>query len=68
VFAELGIASQGRGENLGMGYRTPEDAVIGWMNSPDHRTNIMEPRFNRIGVGVHEDADGKLFWAQLFTD
>jgi uncharacterized protein YkwD len=51
-----------------MGYRSPELAVEGWMNSPDHRTNIMNKRWNKIGVGIHEGVDGKLYWAQLFTD
>ncbi|MCL2698884.1 MAG: S-layer homology domain-containing protein [Defluviitaleaceae bacterium] len=68
VFSELGISNRGRGENLGMGYMTPESAVIGWMNSPEHRPNIMNPKVSRTGVGVHEGVDGKLYWAQLFID
>jgi uncharacterized protein YkwD len=43
------------GENLAWGggdEATPEHIVVGWMNSPGHRRNILEPRFEEIGVGV----------------
>ena len=48
---------QGRtvGENLAWGEgekATPEHIVVGWMNSPGHRRNILEPRFREVGVGV----------------
>jgi len=26
--------------------------VEGWMESPDHRANILNPRYSRIGIGV----------------
>ena len=29
-----------------------EWAVSGWMDSPGHRDNILEPRYNKTGVGV----------------
>ena len=31
---------------------TPANAVQAWMNSPVHRRNILDKRFNRIGSGV----------------
>src|SRR5215831_3888583 len=31
---------------------TPEDAHLGLMNSPGHRANIMNPRYNAVGIGV----------------
>ena len=43
------------GENLAWGAgeeATPEHIVVGWMNSPGHRRNILEPRFREVGVGV----------------
>jgi uncharacterized protein YkwD len=43
------------GENLAWGSEseaTPEYIVVGWMNSPHHRDNILEPRFREIGIGV----------------
>jgi uncharacterized protein YkwD len=31
---------------------TPEDAHLGLMNSPGHRANIMNPKYNAVGIGV----------------
>jgi uncharacterized protein YkwD len=31
---------------------TPFNVVDAWMHSPDHRANILEPRFREIGLGV----------------
>lgn len=40
------------GENLAMGYTTSEGVVNAWMNSPSHRSNILNPEYQDIGVGV----------------
>ncbi len=39
------------GENVGLA-DTPEEAHHGLMNSPPHRENILEPRYNAVGIGV----------------
>ena len=31
---------------------TPANIVKAWMNSPVHRRNVLDKRFNRIGAGV----------------
>jgi uncharacterized protein YkwD len=43
------------GENLGWGtlqMATPRAMVAGWMASPPHRANVLEPDYEDIGVGV----------------
>ena len=40
------------GENLAVHFSEAEDVTAGWMASPSHRANILEPRFKEIGVGV----------------
>jgi uncharacterized protein YkwD len=43
------------GENIGWGtgnLATPRAMVRGWMHSPEHRANILEPRYSMIGIGV----------------
>ena len=40
------------GENLAVHFSEAEDVTAGWMASPSHRANILEPRFEEIGVGV----------------
>jgi uncharacterized protein YkwD len=43
------------GENLGAAESTlgtPSSMVTAWMNSPEHRANILDPRFQESGIGV----------------
>jgi hypothetical protein len=40
------------GENLVIDRDTSKEAVTAWMNSPEHRENILRPQFTEIGVGV----------------
>jgi uncharacterized protein YkwD len=46
-----------------------EWAVSGWMNSPGHRANILQPIFNETGVGVSFSEEGLfvyLYITQIF--
>jgi uncharacterized protein YkwD len=55
------------GENIAAGQRSAEEVVAGWMKSPGHRANILEPKFREIGVGLLIGR-GKLrsYWVQDF--
>ena len=59
----FGLAYRTAGENIAMGYPTPQSVVDGWMNSEGHRKNILNPAFTVIGVGYV--SDGK-YWTQMF--
>jgi uncharacterized protein YkwD len=50
--AAAGYRGMAMGENIGMGYRTPQAAVDGWMMSPGHRANILNRQFRDLGVGI----------------
>lgn len=39
-------------ENLAVHFVKADDVQQGWMNSPTHRLNIIDPRYKDIGVGV----------------
>jgi uncharacterized protein YkwD len=60
-------------ENIAAGMSTPEAVVAGWMNSPGHRANILNPALKEIGVGYYFLADdtGKVnyhhYWTQVFA-
>jgi uncharacterized protein YkwD len=56
------------GENIAAGYPTPADVVAGWMESPGHCMNIMNPDANEIGVGYSEAdmAQYGNYWTQVF--
>lgn len=40
------------GENLAIGFVTANDTVLGWLNSPSHRANILNNQYTEIGVAV----------------
>lgn len=42
------------GENLAAGYTSVDAAVRGWMESPGHRDNILNPEFEEAGIGYAE--------------
>ena len=59
----FGLAYRTAGENIAMGYPTPEAVVDGWMNSEGHRKNILNPAFTVIGVGYVAEGN---YWTQMF--
>ena len=52
------------GENLAMGnFQNSEKVVEAWMDSPGHRENILNGKYQEIGVAVLEGIyDGKKIW------
>jgi len=51
------------GENVGRG-PTVSDIETAFMNSPEHRDNILDPAFSQLGVGVTWDGV-KYFWVAV---
>jgi len=68
VLNDFGIASSARAENIAGNFRSPEQVVSAWMKSEGHKRNILNPVYNKIGIGVYTDSAGKLSWEQMFTD
>lgn len=42
------------GENLAKNFYKSEDVVSAWMNSPTHRDNLLNSKYNDIGIAVVE--------------
>lgn len=40
------------GENLAYGFSNADDTVTGWMNSAEHRANILDSSYQDVGFGV----------------
>jgi uncharacterized protein YkwD len=57
----------GIAENIAAGYPTPEAVVQGWMSSPGHRANLLNPRYTEIGIGLAAGG-GRYgtYWTQNF--
>lgn len=54
-------------ENAFCGYISPEDAIQGWMNSPGHRANLLDPNSREVGLGYYRRAsDGRGYITQDF--
>ena len=51
-----------KAENIAQGQGSAEEVVSQWMNSPGHRSNILDDYCNRMGAG---ECDG--YWVQLFV-
>ncbi|MCP2201885.1 CAP domain-containing protein [Lentzea flava] len=59
---EAGYPKPG-GENIAMGYATPQAVMDGWMGSKGHRENIENCEFTTMGLGL--DTRGN-YWTQNF--
>lgn len=49
------------GENLSSGYGSAQQVHDGWMASPGHRKNILNRRYNLIGIGCYGRVCVQLF-------
>jgi uncharacterized protein YkwD len=56
------------GENVATGQGSPQQVVRGWLASPGHCANIMNPEFEEMGAAyaVNEKSDGTIYWTQVF--
>jgi len=60
-----GISYICAGENLAIDSNA-DYAHTAWMNSPEHRKNILHRSFTQVGIGVHPKGNGSYTYAQLF--
>jgi uncharacterized protein YkwD len=63
---EAGMRFVGAAENIAVGYSTAEAVHIGWLTSPDHRKNRLNPSYTRIGVGAYK-CGPVLYWTEVFA-
>ncbi|MFK5978981.1 MAG: CAP domain-containing protein [Rhizobiaceae bacterium] len=50
---------QSAGENIGVGYRSIDAAITGWMNSPKHRKIMLKRKFSVGGIALKRNTSGK---------
>lgn len=58
------------GENIASGVGSPEEAVAGWVASPGHCVNLMNPTFTHMGAAFalnNERRGAAIYWAQVFA-
>ncbi|WP_309089187.1 S-layer homology domain-containing protein [Domibacillus sp.] len=61
MLTDFGLRYSAAGENIAAGYADAASVMEGWMNSPGHRSNILNPDFKEIGIGVYN-----LYYTQMF--
>ena len=43
-------------------------SVRGWMRSPTHRDNILDPEWQATGIGIAYARDGEIYITEVFAD
>jgi uncharacterized protein YkwD len=58
------------GENIAYGPKSVEEVVQGWLDSPGHCENIMDPRFLEMGIAYVAGRSGRhgLYWVQVLAE
>ena len=56
------------GENIAAGHGSAEQAVSGWLASPGHCSNIMNPEFTEMGAAyaTNPRSAATIYWTQVF--
>ncbi|MBT8766521.1 CAP domain-containing protein [Metapseudomonas boanensis] len=56
------------GENIAAGQGSPSKAMEGWLASPGHCANLMNPRFTQVGAAyaTQSRSDAGIYWTMLF--
>lgn len=55
AYKETGVKAWRKGENLARSYINSERVVNGWMNSPKHKSLLLDEDFEYAGIGVYQD-------------
>lgn len=53
------------GENVAKGYRDLPGAIQGWMQSPGHRSTLLNDKFVEFGLAAARSKSGKIYWAMI---
>lgn len=67
LYQEYGFTSGNAGENLAKTYKTAEEAVQAWRDSPTHNACILNENWTKTGIGIAQMEDGTYIWVQEFA-
>ena len=65
---DAGYRGRQIGENIAAGQGSPSKAMAGWLASPGHCANLMNPMFTQVGAAFAENSrsDNGVYWTMLF--
>jgi uncharacterized protein YkwD len=57
------------GENIAYGALSTDDAIAGWLKSPGHCENLMDPNFRELGIAFarEQGAAANVYWVQVLA-
>ena len=56
------------GENLAAGPSSASEVMKLWMESPPHRSIILDPTWREVGIAVRTGGEHSIYWVQEFGD
>ena len=65
--ARTGYQACGWAENIAAGQPDAQRVMQSWMNSPDHRANILSRSYYEIGVGLAYSSGGTPYWTMVLA-
>lgn len=68
IIKERGIKFRSAAENIARWHDTPEFVAERWLKSSGHRKNILNSNYDKTGIGLAQDGDGKNYWVQIFIE
>ncbi len=66
IWVRAGAASTDRPPRIGDPERLADQLLQRWMDSEGHRSNIMDRRWDAVGLGVTQAADGTVYATAVF--
>ena len=65
---DAGYRGRQIGENIAAGQGSPSKAMAGWLASPGHCANLMNPMFTQVGAAcvANANSDEGVYWTMLF--
>lgn len=66
MMQQFGIHYMSAGENIAAGQRTAQEVMTAWLNSSGHRANILNAKFDTLGVGYYKGGSYGYYWVQQF--
>ncbi len=65
-FAAVGYPGSFIGENISETFEDDFNTLDVWMNDPLAAASILDSQATQMGIAYHQDANGKLWWVQVF--
>lgn len=70
IFKSYQVSYTSAAENIAAGQRSAQEVMNGWMHSAEHKKNILNKSFSRVGVALYKAPSSKYgyYWVQLFAN